>query len=160
MSSSSNPVTWQSLGLANYKPRAESAEAKRRRLKGCLQSQPKQKPCSLQTTLTGSSTILQDTEKFGDILHSKSDSTFRIMFENISNLPLEGSHYKNRQLIDFLWAAEPDLLGMNELGLYWPKLDVANQMHERLLKSPAQYSSTVAYNTTEHEDTDMYLHYA
>ena len=113
----------------------ESKQARRRRLKLTVKvprRKTKKKPTSVKTLLQShfveSSLSIKDAEAFADPMGRKPSQTFRIGFQNINLLPTSARHYKSRQLANHIREADYDIWMMNEIGLYWPKIDAPRSM--------------------------------
>jgi hypothetical protein len=163
--STSSP--WEQFGLRHSfgkwgnNNRKESAKAKKKRLKGKVKV-PKRKKKKKATIiqelyqshfLSEGGITYDDAEAFGDLLKSKQLFMWRAGLQNINLLPASARHYKSRQLVNHIREAEFDVYFMNEVGLYWEKLDACDQWSERVLGLPDS-TAIFAHNTTEPELSD------
>jgi hypothetical protein len=105
----------------------------------------------LQSHITNDGDIIyNDAEVFGDKSLKKLSFTFRVGMQNINMLPASAHHYKSRQLVNHIREGEYDIFFMNEVGLYWNKLDACDQWAERVT-SLNDSTAVFANNTTELE---------
>ena len=119
---------------------------------------PTQTPLLYQTDIQGNTIEKQDLEAFGDTMGRKEANVFRIMFQNIHNLPLSSHVNRSRQVIDCIATQELDVFLMTEVGLCWSKLSAYDQWHERTMGRLAQHKSVFRYNTTELHQTTAIQH--
>jgi hypothetical protein len=89
-----------------------------------------------------------DAEVFADTMIKKPPCTFRCGMQNIHLLPESARNYKSRQLVQHIRDAEYDVFCMNEVGLYWDKLNACDQWAERAISLPDS-TAIFANNTTE-----------
>jgi hypothetical protein len=76
---------------------------------------------------------------------------------NIQLMPEGVRHYKSRQLVNHNIAGEYDIWMMEEVGLYWGKLDSSDQWEERaLIGSLHNITAVFANNTTEPQEPPCY----
>ena len=135
--------------------RKETTKARKKRLKGTakLPRRKKKKKASLRHELVQShfmadgGIIYDDAETFGDKLTTKPPQTFRCAGHNINLLPVRAQHYKSRQLIQHIREGNYDLVMLQEIGLYWGKLDPSDQWSERAMGLPDS-TAIFAHNTT------------
>lgn len=134
----------------------ESKQARRRRLKLTAKvprRKTKKKPTSVKTLLQShfveSGLFIKDAEAFADPMGRKPSQTFRIGFQNINLLPTSARHYKSRQLANHIREGDYDIWMMNEIGLYWPKIDPPDQWEERIFGSLQDSTAVFAYNAQE-----------
>jgi hypothetical protein len=121
------------FGHHSNKNRKESKKARRRRKSKDTFSAPRQRKKKkknlilkelLQSHITNDGDIIyNDAEVFGDKPLKKLPFTFRVGRQNINMLPASARHYKSRQLVNHIREGEYDIFFMNEVGLYWNKLD-------------------------------------
>ncbi len=154
---------WEQFGIRNnfgkwgkknsYK---ESAKAKKKRLKGTakIPRRKKKKKELFQSHFHDDGGIsYNDAEAFGDKLASKPPQTFRIGGQNVQLLPENARHYKSRQLVNHIREGEYDIFMMEEIGLFWGKIDPSDQWDERVM-GLADSTAIFAHNTTEPELSD------
>jgi hypothetical protein len=154
---------WEQFGLRNnfgkwenVNSRKESAKAKKNCMKGLakLPRRKKKKKDEVIRELFQSHFMEDggishgDAEAFGDLLSAKPAQTFRCASHNIQMLPESAHHHKSKQLINFNRNSECDLIMMQEIGLYWNKLDPSDQWAERVMPLPDS-TSMFAHNTLE-----------
>ena len=97
----------------------------------------------------------QDVEEFGDKMTlPKPDTTFRIVSQNLNNIPESAKTEKSRQIIDFIRKSEASIFAMQEIGLCHSKLPPENQWHERVYGRLQATSSIFGYNRNELHMTD------
>ena len=89
-----------------------------------------------------------DAEAFADTMNKKQPCTMRCGLQNIHLLSESARHYKSRQLVQHIRDAEYDVFCMDEVGLYWNKLDASDQWAERAICLPDS-TAIFANNTTE-----------
>ena len=93
--------------------------------------------------------IHNDAESFADALvPTKPPQTFGCASHNIGLLPESAHHQKSRRLINHIRESQFDVLLMQEVGLYWSKLDPSDQWVERVRTLPDS-TSIFAHNTLE-----------
>ncbi len=87
-----------------------------------------------------------DGDRYGDVMKSKPDGTFRICFQNIQNMPAMGNTSKSKSMIRHIKEGEYDVVLMAEVGLYWPHVRVQDTWAERTLFDMPKSTSIFAYN--------------
>jgi hypothetical protein len=105
----------------------------------------------LQSHITNDgNTIYNDAQVFGNKPLKKLPFTFPVGMQNVNMLPESARHYKSRQLVNHIREGEYDIFFMNEVRLYWNKLDACDQWAERVT-SLNDSTAIFANNTTELE---------
>jgi hypothetical protein len=84
-------------------------------------------PLLYQTDICGSNIEKDDLESFGDTMGKKAANVFRIMLQNINNLPISALVNSSRQVIDCIANQELDVFLMTKIGLCWPKVSAYDQ---------------------------------
>ena len=160
-SASRSNASWREFGRrwdwGTPLSRKESKKAKKKRLRGVSGNKKrikKRNKAYEQLSLQGCNITLRDAEAYGDKMLTKRENTVRVGLQNMQLLPESAKHYKSRQSIDHIHQGEYDLWLMNEIGLYWPKLDAGDQWFERVLGKLHDSYSIFAHNNQEHESTD------
>jgi hypothetical protein len=158
---------WEQFELRNSwgsGNRKETVTARKKRLKGMAKipkkkrKKKKNKASVIQELYqshftSDGGTIYDDAEAFGDILKNKFPFTWRAGLQNINLLPASARHYKSRQLVNHIREAGFDVHFLNEVGLYWEKLDACDQWSERVIGLPDS-TAIFAHNTTEPGSSD------
>ena len=158
-SGASHNSPWDAFGLRNKfgtHQRKDTTKAKKKRLQstgGLPRRKKKKKKQVIQELFQSHFTadggiIYNDAESFADVLVPKPPQTFRCASHNISLLPESARHQKSRRLINHIREAQLDILLMQEVGLYWSKLDPSDQWVERVRSLPDS-TAVFAHNTLE-----------
>jgi hypothetical protein len=119
---------------------------------------PTSTPLLYQTDIQGRSIEKHDLEAFGDLLGKKEANVFRIMLQNVNNLPVSSHVYRSRQLVDCISNQELDVYLMTEVGLCWNKLSAYDQWYERTTGRLTHQKSIFSYNKTELHQTKSIQH--
>lgn len=98
-----------------------------------------------------------DAEAFGDKMAQKKAQTIRVGMQNINLLPQSARNYKSRQLVNHIREGQYDVFLMNEVGLYWSKLDPSDQWSERTI-GLSDSTSIFANNTREPQLSEHVQH--
>ena len=68
--------------------------------------------------------------EWGDKMGKKTNE-IRVAFQNINGLPKSKQHPKNKDFVEMEARLQVDVLGISEVNLYWPKVDVQDQLQAR-----------------------------
>ena len=109
-----------------------------------------------QTTLFGKNLEKADLEVFGDSLKAKESNNFRVISQNIQKLPESACTERSRRVTSTISSTEADVLLMNEVSLYWPKVGITDKWFERVIGKFRAHRALFGYNTNEHNDTDLF----
>jgi hypothetical protein len=91
-------------------------------------------PLLYQTDMTYHTIQKDDLEAFGNIIMGKkATNVFRIMLQNINNLPTSALVNSSRQVIDSIVNQERDIFVMTKIGSCWPKISDYDQWHEHMI---------------------------
>jgi hypothetical protein len=93
--------------------------------------------------------ICKDAEAFADKMTKKPPCTFRCGLHNLSVLSESARNYKSRQLVQHIRDAEYDAFCLNEVGLYWNKLDASDHQWAERVIGLTDSTSVFTNNTTE-----------
>jgi endonuclease/exonuclease/phosphatase family metal-dependent hydrolase len=107
-----------------------------------------------QTTLFGKNLEKADLEVFGDSLKAKESNNFRVISQNIQKLPESACTERSRRVTSTISSTEADVLLMNEVSLYWPKVGITDKWFERVIGKFRAHRALFGYNTNEHNDTE------
>jgi len=81
-----------------------------------------------QQTLSGGT---HSGESFGNALQRCAESTLRIVFQNVNNLPKDHWFSNSCTLVSNTVLKQIDILAVAETGPYWPKLDTDDKREMR-----------------------------
>ena len=109
-----------------------------------------------QTTLTGANLDEKDTESFGDTMSTKENNNFRVVFQNIKQLPGGAMTARSRRVVDTIKSTEADVFTMAEISLFWPKVATENQWFERIIGKFRAHRSIFGCNSNEVKNTGLY----
>ena len=108
-----------------------------------------------QTTLFGGNQTKADVEIYGDKLQTKEDNTFRVVSQNVQTLPADARSERSRRVVNTIVSTEADVFLMNEVKLYWPKVEKQNKWFERVIGRFRAHRALFGCNTTEHDKTGL-----
>jgi hypothetical protein len=119
---------------------------------------PTQIPLLYQTDIQGNAIEKHDLEAFGDLLGKKEANVFRIMLQNINNLPVSSHVYRSQQLVDCIATQELDVFLMTKVGLCWNKASAYDQWNQRTTGQLKHQKSVFSYNKTKLHQTKTIQH--
>jgi hypothetical protein len=108
--------------------------------------------------MRGNTIEKHDLESFGDTMGKKGINTFRIMLQNVNNLPTSSRVNRSCQVIDCIANQELDVFLMTEIGLCWAKVSAYDQWNERTIGRLEHQKSVFAYNKNELDNTKTIQH--
>jgi len=108
-----------------------------------------------QTTLSGGNQTKANVEVYGDILQHKEENTFRVVSQNVQTLPVDARSERSRKVVNTIIDTESDVFLMNEVKLYWPKVEKENKWFERVIGRFRAHRALFGCNTTEHDRTGL-----
>ena len=109
-----------------------------------------------QTTLFGKNQEKADLEEFGDSIKAKEPNNFQVISQNIQKLPESARSERSRRVTNTISSTEADVLLMNEVSLYWPKVGITDKWFERVIGKFRAHRALFGYNANEHNDsTDL-----
>ena len=108
-----------------------------------------------QTTLSGGNQTKADLEVYGDKLQTKEDNIFRVVAQNVQTLSIDARSERSRRVVNTIVSTESDVFLMNEVKLYWPKVEKQNKWFERVIGRFRAHRALFGCNTTEHDKTGL-----
>ena len=94
-------------------------------------------------------TLRDRIDYWGDQLRPKEDDHLQIVFQNINRFPRYPNDVKNESLREFIKGTQADIMGMAEMGIFWPWIPTQERLWERTRGWFESQKTIAAYNKCE-----------